>query len=328
MKNVTASAALLIFAGFGVFAQDAVKVPEFEVASIKAAEAPNMAAMMAGGKVSIRMGCNSPDAGTFECTGAPLRMLLTRAYELKNYQVVGPGWMDTERYDVRAKVPPGSSRAQVNLMLQKLLTDRFQIALHRETKELPMYALTVGKNGHKLKTPDPNDTQSPMDAMMAGRGAPPTPTGTGGGEGGGRVMAMTIAGNGPGGPIGKPGRGIMMSMRNGLFELIGKKSTVSSLADALSNQLDRPVVDQTGIQGEYDFTLDFAPDDSMRAAGVMGVMMTARVGGAPGADAPEPSPAQSIFTAVQSQLGLKLEPKRGPVDTLVVDKAEKVPIDN
>jgi uncharacterized protein (TIGR03435 family) len=285
--------------------------------------------MMAGGKM-MRFGCIAPDAGRFECTGMPLRALLVRAYGVKTYQVSGPSWMDSERFDVRAKVPPDTTPDQVNLMLQKLIADRFRMTIHRETKELPIYALVLGKNGHKLKTPNPDDKEPPIDAVMAGRGAPPPPPPPpGGGEGGGRAM-MVMAGGGPGGRAGKPGQGMMMSMRSGLFELIGKKTTVSSLADMLGNLMDRPVLDQTEIKGDYDFTLDFAPDGSMGRGGPMGGMMAGpgAGGAAPGADTPEPSGAPSIFSAIQSQLGLKLEPKKGPVDMIVIDKAEKVPTEN
>ena len=99
--------------------------------------------------------------------------------------------MDSERFDVRAKVPPDTTPDQVNLMLQKLIADRFRMTIHRETKELPIYALVLGKNGHKLKTPNPDDKEPPIDAVMAGRGAPPPPPPPpGGGEGGGRAMMV------------------------------------------------------------------------------------------------------------------------------------------
>lgn len=346
ITRAISGAGCMAIAVFGAWGQETAKVPEFEVASIKVSEPLNMGAMMASGKVQIRMGCTggpgTADPGRLVCNGTPVKMLLVKAYGVKNYQVIGPNWLDSERYDITAKVPEGTTAEQFNLMLQKLIADRFQMTTHKETKDLPMYALTVGKSGHKLKEPKEDDKESPMDAMMSGK-LPPPPAG---GGGGGNVGFVMMSGGGPGGPGGAPGarrNGIMMTMRSGLFELVGKKATVSSLADMLSNQLSRPVVDQTNIQGEYDFTLDFAPDDTMgsRMGGMMpgGMMpggmppgaMGGRAGGdghSPAGDASEPSNAQSLFTAIQSQLGLKLDARKGPVETIVVDKGEKLPTEN
>src|SRR5579863_9583054 len=87
---------------------------------------------------------------------ATLKVLVMRAYGLKDYQVSGPAWMDSERYEIAAKIPAGATRSQVSLMLQGLLADRFGLAIHRETRELPIFALLVGKNGPKLRASDPN----------------------------------------------------------------------------------------------------------------------------------------------------------------------------
>jgi uncharacterized protein (TIGR03435 family) len=237
--------------------------------------------------------------------------------------------MDSERFDIVAKVPAGATPEQVNLMLQKLLVDRFQMTVHREAKELPVYALVVGKNGHKLKEPAPGGKESPIDAALAGRGAPPPPPPAGGGGELGMIMMRS------GGPNTKSG--LMTMMRNGLIEIVGTKATVSILAGALSSQVNRPVVDETGLQGEYDFTLDFAPDETVRPGGASGAFVmtvpgpapgpggTGAAPAAPGSVTRDPASAASLFTAIQSQLGLKLEPKKGPVEMVVVDKAEKAP---
>lgn len=137
------------------------------------------------------------------------------------------------------------------------------------------------------------------------------------------------------GGAGSKGR-VMTMMRNGLIEIVGSQTTVSGLANVLSSQVNRPVVDETGLKGEYDFTLDFAPDETVRPGGASGafVMTIPGPGGpgatpaAPGSETRDPASAASIFTAIQSQLGLKLEPKKGPVDMVVVDKAERVPSAN
>jgi uncharacterized protein (TIGR03435 family) len=260
-------------------------------------------------------------------------MLVVRAYGVKNYQVSGPAWMDSDRFDVNAKIPAGATQDQFRLMLQKLLADRFHMTVHRENKEMPVYALVVGKNGHKLKPASDTPDQDPSDEAFGGRGVPPPPPGGGGEQQ--NVMVMRSGGGG-GGSRG----GVRMSTRNGLSELVAKKSTVADLAGILSSQVDRPVLDQTEIQGEFDFTLDFAPDENMRSGGRMGGMVMSVPGpmagsggggaapGTPGAEPRDPSSAPSIFSAVQNQLGLKLEPKKAPMETIVVDKAEKMPAEN
>ncbi len=326
MNNAPLSAGLLVFAALAAFGQQSTPAPEFEVASIKPAEPLNTSAMMSGGQIQFRMGCELPDPGRFTCSGMPLRGMLMKAFGVKIYQFSGPAWMASERFDIVAKVPAGATPEQVNLMLQKLLVDRFQIAWHRENKELPVYALVVGKNGHKLKAPAPGGNESRFEAALEGRGVPPPPAG-GGGEVG--MMAMRTGGEGAKG-------GIMMSTRNGLIELTGSQAAVSSLAGILATQVDRPVVDETGLKGEYDFTLAFARDDTVRPGGASGafVMTVPGAGGAPpppptpGSDKSDPSPASSIFTAIQNQLGLKLEAKKDTVEIIVVDKAEKVPVAN
>jgi uncharacterized protein (TIGR03435 family) len=330
MTKALLSTGLMVCAASAAFGQDAASAPEFEAASVKPAEPLDTGAMMAGGRISIRFGCSSADPGRLTCSGMPLRALLVRAFGIKNYQFSGPGWMDSERFDIVAKVPAGATPEQVNLMLQKLLVDRFQMTVHRETKELPIYALVVGKNGHKLKEPAPGGKESPIEAALAGRGAPPPPPPGGGGELGMIMMRS-------GGPNTKSG--LMTMIRNGLTEIVGTKATVSILAGALSSQVNRPVVDETGLKGEYDFTLDFARDETVPFGGASGGMTIAVPGpggtgaapaapAAPGSETRDPAPAASLFTAIQSQLGLKLEPKKGPVEMVVVDKAEKVPSAN
>jgi uncharacterized protein (TIGR03435 family) len=328
MNKALLSAGLLAFGALAASGQETTGAPEFEVASVKPAEPLDTAAMMSGGQFQLRMGCELPDPGRFVCSGMPLRGLLMKAYGVKVYQLSGPDWMSSERFDIVAKVPAGATSEQVDLMLRKLLMDRFQIAMHRENKELPIYALVVGKNGHKLKAPAPGGNQTPFEAALEGRTAPPPPRPSGGpGETG--VMVMRSGGEGAKG-------GIMTTMRNGLIEIIGSKATVSSLAGLLSTQVNRPVVDETGLKGEYDFTLAFARDDTVRPGGASGafVITAPGAGGAAphpptaGADNSDPSPASSVFTAIQNQLGLKLEAKKGAVEMLVVDKAEKVPSAN
>ena len=129
----------------------------------------------------------------------------------------------------------------------------------------------------------------------------------------------------------KGGRGMMMMMQpGGRFRMAGNQVTMGRLCDLLAMQVDRPVLDQTGLTGKYDITLDFTPEPGTGPAAKMGMMMPpppgAEGGGMP--HQPDQEAGPSLFTALQEQLGLKLEQKKGPVDLIVVDKAEKVPTEN
>jgi uncharacterized protein (TIGR03435 family) len=255
----------------------------YEVASIK----PNKS-----GDNKVRMMLR-PDG--FTAMGSTLEMLIQSAYEVQDFQIAGaPGWLNSEKYDVEAKMDASTAEEVKKLgqeegvverqrMIQALLADRFQLTLHRETKELPVYALVVAKNGPKLHQAKPGDTYP----------------------------------NGFKDPDGKPGAGMMfMSGRGG--PVIAQGLPIANLVRLLSRQLGRTVLDETGLMGNYDFTLQWTPDESQ------GSMFKGAEGGPAPASAPPPdSSGPSIFTALQEQLGLKLESRKGPVEILVIDHVEK-----
>jgi len=272
--------------------------PAFEVASIKPAAPQQMGRMM------VRMG---GDAGRVDYANVSLKDVLARAYDVKRNQISGPAWLDSERYDITAKVPDGVAKEQIPAMLQALLAERFKMTVHKETKEQPVYALVVGKSGLKLKKSEAVEAP-PMKQPMT----PPPP---GGGRGPMPKGAMRMSMGGPGG--------------NARFEASGV--TLTQMSDMLSNMLDRPVLDKTGVEGNYDIALDVSTDDLagmkiMRAAGPMAGPGPGGPGGEHG-PAPDAAPAASIFTAIQ-QLGLKLEPRKAPVEFVIIDKADKVPTEN
>ena len=181
-------------------------------------------------------------------------MLLRNAYSVQSYQILGgPGWMNSVGFDIEARAVAGEPpREQVLKMIQALLADRFHLALHRETRQLPVYNLVVGKTGPELQT-------------AASNAAP----------------ARTIK------------RG----------QLITQKMSMTMLANLLALELKRPVMDETALKGEFAFTLEWTLGLSESDVG--------------------PSSRPSLFTAVQEQLGLKLEPAKGPVEVLVIDHLEK-----
>jgi uncharacterized protein (TIGR03435 family) len=271
--------------------------PTFEVASIKPS-APQQA-----GRIMMRQrgGPGTPDPGQYSVEGFPLSRVIQQAYGVQSYQVSGPSWIDSERYDIVAKVPSGTTKEQFQVMLQSLLAERFKLVVHQETKELPTYALVVGKGGPKMKVSPKEDPDAPKDALppqpqMGRDGRPQMPRG---------------------------GRGMMVMMGpKGLHAEAGR-ATMAQLADFLSNQLGRPVIDETRLTAQYDYALDFSPEGLATMKGLPAMPPPGAGGGAEGG----PEGGGSIFTAVQD-LGLKLEPRKGPVALVVVDSGNKTPTEN
>jgi uncharacterized protein (TIGR03435 family) len=294
---------LLLCAGFGQ-AQPSVT---FEVATVKAA------APMGGGRVMIGVqgGPGSRDPGRITYSAMPLKFLLQNAYGVKGYQISGPAWLDTERYDITAKVPEGATKEQVSVMLQNLIVERFGLKFHKETKEFPLYELSAAKNGPKLKPAAAAPADAPEPPPVAG----PPPMG----KDGFPVL-----------PTGRPTMLIMMRPGPRL-QMRATMQPVKQLADFLGDQLHIPVIDKTGITGNYDFTLDFAPEPGQ---GPMGLPPPPPPppGGNDGAvkagDTNDQADAPTLLTAIQEQLGLKLDKKKGPLEVLVVDHIEKTPTEN
>ena len=299
---------ILLLASGSALAQSQSGPTAFEVASVKPAEPPapgRRFTPLSGGP-----GTKSPTrlAGT-----TSLKALLMRAYAVKSYQVSGPAWMDTELYEIAAKIPPGATKEQLALMVQDLLMERFHLAVHRETKEVPMYALRVGKNGPKLKESDP--AAAAEDEKAAAEGDLPRPSVTMGKDGFPEIPADA-----------KMPPVFTLSLADAEFTRIkwfARHQTMDQLADMIGGNVNRPVKNLTELEGQYDFTLAFESEP-------LAFARAARPAGALPDGAP-PAPADTgptIFAAVQEQLGLRLEQTRGPVEMLVVDRLEKVPTEN
>jgi uncharacterized protein (TIGR03435 family) len=330
MRRVNIRAALLFFTCCAAFAQTAVATPSFEVATVKPAAPPATSMGPGGGmRIAMRMGAQggpgTSDPGQITYSNMPMRGLLVAAYGVKTYQVSGPSWMDTERFDIVAKVPKGASKDDVKLMLQNLLAERFKLTLHREKKDLPMYALVVGKNGPKMKESRPDDPDA-MDA--SGLKDPGSDDAAAQKAKQGLENALRAAVRDGGMPQLPPGagQGTRMMMMPGRMSLTVTKQTMTQFAESLANQMDRPVVDQTGLTKNYDFTLEYAPESGGR--GLMGMPLPPPPGDGGAPHEADSQAAPSLFTALQEQLGLKLEQKKGPVDLLVVDHLEKTPTEN
>jgi len=267
--------------------------PEFEVATIK----PN-----AGDSQRSSIGSQSP--GTLSAENVPLALLIQQAYSVRSFQVQGlPGWIESERYDLHAKAkvdasPAPQNRESINksfaemlVMLQVLLEDRFNLKFHRETKELPVYALSIAKGGPKLPK---------ADCVMYDPENPPGPTAAG-------QKRPNFCGN------------INMGRSGSNRTLDAAGATMQSLIErALPNIVGRIVIDKTGLTGTFNVHMEWGADAPMPPPpGSAGANDPARP--APSTDTQGPS----IFSAIQEQLGLRLEATKGPVEVLVIDHVEK-----
>jgi uncharacterized protein (TIGR03435 family) len=284
---------LVVSAVFGVasaFAQVSPR-PEFEVATIR----PSTLGPQDGVTAGVRI-----DGAQVRCVALTLKDYVGIGYRVKLYQISGPDWIGSVRFDISATFPAGGA-SQFTEMLQHLLEDRFQIKVHREKKDFPVYVLEVAKGGLKMQesAPDPNaeDAQAPLTVT-----------------GGGSAQGVSV----------NLGRGSSYTFGNNKFE--AKRLTMTALAGNLERFLDRPIVDMTDLKGSYDFALDVTPEDyramlihAAVAAGVSLPPEALRL--LDGASTP------SLFDAMQ-KVGLKLDARKAPLDMVVVDDARKTPTDN
>jgi uncharacterized protein (TIGR03435 family) len=252
--------AALVVAGSCAFAQQQPG-PAFEVASIK----PNNTAPN-----------NSEfhfDGGRFTAENVSAGFLIVWAYQVRPFQISGgPGWINSQKFDIAAKPEGGALPRQMQLMMQSLLEERFKLQLHRETKEHPVYMLVPAKSGMKLRT-------STADCEALSREDPP----------------------------GQPSRRQCGAWFSGPNQFTGTKISMSAFVEDLANLLGRPVVDKTGFTSEFDVHLQWSPIEEDKAE----------------QDNSDATASPAIFTALQEQLGLKLESGKGPVETLVIDRIEK-----
>jgi len=284
--------ALATVAAFG---QTTPPPPQFEVASIRPAPPATL------GQVSLGLRI---DGAQVSMRQFALKDEIAVAFNLKQYQISGPDWLATEKFDIVAKLPDGAPRDQVRPMLQALLLDRFQMKTHRENKDFPVYALVVGKSGLKMTAvpPDPADPDKGSDRP---------------------AVNVSVSG-GRGGVVANYGNGSFFTLGDNRIE--AKKMQMNYVADMLARFEDKPVVDMTELKGKYDFTLNFTEEDyramMIRAAISSGMALPPEA-----IQAMERASGDSLFSALQV-LGLKLESRKAPLDVLVIDHMEKTPTEN
>jgi uncharacterized protein (TIGR03435 family) len=316
LRGVTAAG--LLCAACVVWAQAPPAKLEFEVASIKPAQP--LQAQISSGKLHVGM---TIDAARVDIGSMSLAELIQTAYKVKAHQITGPDWMSSARFDVLGKMPEGGTKEQVPEMLEALLADRFKLTVHRENRDQPVYALVAGKGGPKLKdaAPEPDAPGATDD----------TPKGLAIGTADGSRARLTTDGKNVVVRGGQTGTTRMSPGPDGSMHLEAAKMKMPAVADMLSRFVDRPIVDMTGLTGEYQIGLDLSMADILKAARAAGVNMPGAPQGAGPAGAPADAasdPASgSVFTAVQ-QLGLRLEPRKSAIETIVVDHLEKTPTEN
>jgi uncharacterized protein (TIGR03435 family) len=285
--------------------------PAFEVASIKlSGPGPRRAGGMIAG------GPGTDDPNRIRAEQITVARLISTAYDLPFDQILGPGWLQEQNYQFTAKLPEGSSKADLKLMLRSLLAERFRLVFHLQSKEFPVYELTVAPRGLKLKPtahPDarlarPGDYGMP--AALDADGYPVIPPGVAGSQG-------------------VPLNGAMRTTYQSvaIAALIHQIESSLGTITGLNTWAPARVVDKTGLTGKYDFKLELGG-----AFGIGGALrpQTPDVSSSPDGtlDASDPNGGPDIFRALEKQLGLRLTRSKASFDVLVVDRAERVPTEN
>jgi len=276
--------------------------PGFEVASIKEARPPASVESIQAGQFHIGMTINGSRA---DYGFMSLADLIQYGYRVKRNQVSGPSWMNDTRWDILATIPEAQNASRAPEMMQKLLAERFKLSIHRENREQSVYALVVGKAGLKIKQAAPEEASS----MAAGFNV--------------RIDNGSVSMSGP-----TTGALRMVPTPNGGMQLQMTNITMAALADRLAQFTDRPIVDATGLNGNYQVTLDL-PLDAMRGmafAQKLAVLAGFGSFGTQDAGALDTSIA-SIIKSVRD-LGLDLESRKAPIETIIVDHLEKSPTAN
>jgi len=279
----------------------------FEVASIRPSPPLDMAKLRSGQQ---RIGMKV-DAARVDIGNMPLADIICAAFKLQPYQVGGPGWRDLgpaggPRFDIHATLPQGATEKDVPELLQALLVERFGLRFHREEAEQPVYALIVGKNGHKMKAAPREDSES----ARAPDDKPPEFRSDGAGGTATRVR----------GSMGN----VNIRFQDGMVHMEADRVSMDRLAEKLTQFLDRPIINMTGLEGDFQVTLDIAQSEAINVARRAGVAMPEDA--PPSGEASEPGGA-SIFQSVR-KLGLKLDPRKVNVTKLIIDHLEEVPLQN
>ena len=326
MRNgaVLVSIAGLLMATAAAFGQAPASKLVFDVASVRPSPPPDMQKMMA----DLQAG-KKPESVHIEGSRATfvymsVKQLIAYAYKLRAYEVTGPDWMVTDRFDIVARMPDGATKDDVPAMLQALLKDRFGLTAHRQVEDQPVLGLVAAKSGAKLQP-------ATAHAEVLDQTAPLKP---------GESMLDTVDGrvllrrNADGsstyvGPWGNfslkfDGQSLSMHMQSESIDMRGFAMMMTTLGGGEGRQ----VVDMTGLTGKYQAAADFSLMDLTSSLRDQGIDIPAGPpGGGGGGGATDPEGGATVSAALE-KLGLKLEKSRAQVDRLVVDHVEKIPTEN
>ncbi len=208
----------------------------FEVASVK----PAMPLGPMGMRAEQKGGPGTSDPGIFICRNCTLYWVLADAYKIHSYDFSGPDWLQSARFDFSAKIPDGTTKEDFQKMIANLLTERFKMATHRETRQIEVYEMTVAKNRPKFKESTPKDASKD---------------------------------SGPSGPLGSDAEGfpilrhgVSMAMVSGHARLQSEDRPMAWFAEMLSNQLHASVHDATGLTAKYDFVFSWSWEENAPGA--------------------------------------------------------------
>lgn len=301
-RTLPVTMALLLTSAWQVAGRQSSPLPPgdlaFEVTSVKKLPPAG------DGPVMVRIG--GGDGNRWIGQNVTLGMLVRSAYGqrfgLEGQIVGGPGWLQADRFDVTGVAASVPTREEQQQMVQRLLADRFKLVVHVEKREMPVYALVVADNrgrlGRDLKATDVDCEALQAEQKRTGeRPAPPAP-------------------RQPGEPARPCSNFVMRGGQTMILE--SGAATMAQLSSSLSAPAGRPVVDRTGLRGYFAYKVEFAPDP-----GTTGLLGGPPPPGQPGGAGGAPSDLPSVFSAVQEQLGLKLDARREPVDVLVIDSASQ-----
>jgi len=296
----------------------------FDVASVRQSPPIDQAAMLASLRAGKRPESVKLEGSRATFTYESLKELIAYAYKLRVFQVSGPEWLVTDRFDIAAKMPDGTTRDDVPAMLQALLVERFKLAAHLETAEHPVLGLVVAKSGSKLQestaAPEAIDENTPLKPdetkvdtvdgpMRLKRNSDGSTTYNMGTRG---KFTLTIDG------------------QNGTMHMTASGMTLRGFAmmlTTLGGGNGRPVVDMTGLKGNYELAVEFSLSDLVTSLRDQGIDIPGGPGGGGGGSASDPGGDSTVSDAL-AKLGLKLEKNKAMIEQLVIDHVEKSPTEN
>ncbi len=297
----------------------------FDAASVRPSPEPDQQTMLAGLIAGRRPNWVRVDGTRATFNYESLNDLIAYAYKLRSYEVSGPEWLVTDRFDIAARLPEGATKDDVPEMLQALLKDRFKLATHSEMQEQPVLALMVGKSGPKLKeaaaTAEAFDENAPLKPGESKMDTPSGPIRLMKNADGSTTYNMGARGSFT---LKFDGETRSMHMEASTITMKGFVMMMTTLGAGQGRQ----IVDMTGLTGMYQAAVDFSVMDLQSSLSAQGIDIPRRPGGgSSGTEATDPEGGATVSAALE-KLGLRLEKSRAKVDRLVVDHVEKLPTEN